>query len=315
MIVTLTPNPALDVSYQVPRLCPGTTHRISAVFERAGGKGLNVSRVLHELGASTTAIAPVGGILGDSIRADLVESGVPHELLPIPTATRMTITVVATATDTDAVAVDSAVEQATVFNEPGGALAESDWRRLVELTGGYLGRASVLVCSGSLPPLVGTDAYAGLVALGHQRSLPVVVDTGGLALRAAAAAGADVIKPNAAELRSVVGADDPVLGARALRSLGAGAVVVSLGANGMLAVTGDGEWRAKPPYPVGGNPTGAGDAAVAALAYGLDLRMPWPDRLRTAVAWSAAAVAAPTAGSVNRDVLADVIHKVTVEAI
>jgi tagatose 6-phosphate kinase len=81
-----------------------------------------------------------------------------------------------------------------------------------------------------------------------------------------------------------------------LRRAGAEAVVVSLGADGMLALTPDGELMAKPPRRMTGNPTGAGDAAVAALSAGLARGASWPERLREAVALSAAAVSAPLAG-------------------
>ena len=167
------------------------------------------------------------------------------------------------------------------------------------------------MCSGSLPPEAAQDGYAELVRLAHARSVPVLVDTSGPALLAAARAGADVVKPNDAELRETLGESDPDTGARRLRDEGAGAVVVSLGARGMLAVTGEGSWRAAPPYPVRGNATGAGDAAVAALVLGMASGQPWPDRLRTAVALSAAAVAAPVAGSVDRAVFTELLGAVT----
>ncbi|MGW5053380.1 1-phosphofructokinase family hexose kinase [Actinokineospora sp. NPDC004072] len=299
MILTCTPNPALDVSYQVDRVVPGTTHRIRSVLERAGGKGFNVSRVLAQMGVPTLAVGPVGGILGDSLRADLIESGLPHELLPVTAATRMTVAVVA-----------ADPPDATMFNEPGGPMSEADWARLRDLIAKHLRRASALVCSGSLPPDAPEDTYAQFVRLAKDFEVPAVVDVGGPALRAAAAAGADILKPNAEELRSAVGTDDPLAGARELLALGAGAVVVSLGAAGSLAVTPDATWRAVPPR-IDGNPTGAGDAAVAALADGLARGIPWPTRLETAVAWSAAAVAAPVAGEVDEDVLATVKVEVT----
>lgn len=302
MIVTVTPNPALDVSYQVDRLRPGQTHRIGTVHERAGGKGFNVSRVLTDLGEPTIAVGPVGGVLGDSVRADLDDAGIRHALLPVAAPTRMTITVVATAAPEG--------EEATLFTEPGGPVAAEDWRRLHELVATHLADASVLVCSGSLPPGAPVDCYAELVRLGHAHRIPVLVDAGGPALRQACAAGADVVKPNAAELAEAVGGHDPVAGADQLRAEGAGAVVVSLGVDGMVAVTGEGRWRAEPPYAVAGNPTGAGDAAVAALATGMARRQPWPERLRAAVAWSSAAVAAPVAGSVDGTVLEDVAGQV-----
>lgn len=307
MIITLTANPALDVTYRVDRLIPGETHRVSEVRHRAGGKGFNVSRVLHSFGVPTVAIGPAGGSLGDAVLTDLMTAGIPHALLPVEAHTRKTITVVS----------DETVEggEATVFNEPGGPLGLPDWQRLVELVDEHLPEAAVLVCSGSLPRALPVDSYAHLVALGHRRGTLVIVDTSGPALLAAAEAGADIVKPNAAELRDTVGDDDPLSGARALRTLGAAAVVVSLGSEGMVAVTGRGEWRATPPYLVAGNPTGAGDAAVAALADATAERRPWPERLRTAVVWSAAAVAAPVAGSVDRGVLADILGQVTVEAV
>lgn len=307
MILTLTANPALDVTYRVDRLVPGKSHRVAGVGHRAGGKGFNVSRVLHGFGVATRAIGPAGGALGDAVLTDLLSAGIPHALLPVAAHTRKTVTVV-----TDETAAGG---EATVFNEPGGPLGETDWERLVELVAEHLSEASVLVCSGSLPPPLAPDAYARLVSLGHRRGVPVVVDTGGPALVAAAEAGADVVKPNEAELRASIGACDPLSGARALRSAGAAAVVVSLGPDGVLAVTGRGEWRASPPYPIRGNPTGAGDAAVAALADGTAERRPWPERLRIAVAWSAAAVAAPLAGSVDRAVLADILEHVRVESL
>lgn len=300
MILTVTPNPALDVSYRVARLVPGTAHRVRSVRERAGGKGFNVSRVLHEMGIATLAVGPVGGVLGESLRADLVASEVPHALLVVDAPTRMTVAV-----------VDD--EDATLFNEAGAALLDTEWDRLLDLVRARLPEASALVCSGSLPQATPRDTCARVVEAARDAGVPVVVDTSGAALLAAAEAGADVLKPNAAELAEVVDASDAVAGAERLRSMGAGAVVLSLGPEGVVAVTGEGRWRAAPPFPVRGNPTGAGDAAVAALANGLVEQSSWPMRLRAAVAWSAAAVAAPVAGSVDVPLLRRLHDEVRVE--
>jgi len=302
VIVTVTPNPALDVSYRVDRLVHGSAHRVRSVRERAGGKGFNVSRVLHERGVGTLAVGPVGGVLGESLRADLVASGVPHALLEVAAPTRMTVAV-----------VDD--EDATLFNEAGAALPDTEWDRLLDLVRSRLAGARAAVCSGSLPRGAPPDLCARVVAVARGAGVPVVVDTSGPALLAAARAGADVVKPNAAELREVVAADDPVAGAEVLRAMGARAVVLSLGPDGLVAVTEEGRWRAAPPFPVRGNPTGAGDAAVAALANGLVERSPWPARLRAAVAWSAAAVAVPVAGSVDAALARDLHDGVVVEPV
>jgi tagatose 6-phosphate kinase len=162
-----------------------------------------------------------------------------------------------------------------------------------------------VVLSGSLPPGVPAGAYAELIRLAAAAGVPAVLDTSGEALRHGAAAGPAVVKPNLAELEAAMGRAVPadpaqVAGAASeLRSDGPTAVVVSLGPDGLLAVTGDGTWLATPEQAAAGNPTGAGDAAVAGLAHGLALGRPWPERLRQAAALGAAAVAAPVAGELR----------------
>lgn len=287
MILTVTPNPALDVTYGVEALRPGTTHRVQNVHERAGGKGINVARVLHQLGRPTLAAAPVAGATGQRLRQELAAVGVPTRLVDLDHgATRRSVTVVAG-------------DEATVFNEPGPVLDRTDTDRLLE---GLVGLdAQVAVLSGSLPPGLPDETYATLCR--ELAPTPCLVDASGPALVGAARAGAAIIKPNLDELRAATGVADPVAGARQLLALGVGAVVVTCGADGLLALTPDGCWRARLAEPLAGNPTGAGDAAAAALAAGLADRLPWPERLREAVAWSAAAVPVPFAGQVDRATL------------
>ncbi|MFD7582897.1 1-phosphofructokinase family hexose kinase [Kitasatospora sp. NPDC059817] len=287
MIVTVTPNPALDITYGVPALRPHTSHRVASVHEQAGGKGVNVARVLHGLGRRTTAVLPLGGSTGAVLRADLDRAGIACLGVPLAagTSTRRTVAVV------DAV-------DATVLNEPGPELSAEDWTALRAAVRGLLPTARALVLSGSLPPGLPGDAYADLVRLAHEQGVPVVLDADGAALTGALAAGPTAVKPNAVELRRATGIADPLRAAHALVDAGARAVVASLGPDGLLAVTPDGSWRARlpPEAVVRGNPTGAGDAAVAALAVALADRTPWPAALAHAVALSAAAVQAPYAG-------------------
>jgi tagatose 6-phosphate kinase len=141
----------------------------------------------------------------------------------------------------------------------------------------------------------------------------VLVDTVGAALLQAAAAGADIVKANSSELLDTTGLSDVTAAAAALRRRGAKAVVVSLGAAGMTAFTPGGSWRAAPPTRIVGNPTGSGDAATAALIAGAVAGAPWPDRLRDAVALSAAAVTQPTAGSFDMDHYVRFVPQVVVE--
>ncbi|MFI6307945.1 1-phosphofructokinase family hexose kinase [Amycolatopsis thailandensis] len=278
MIVTVTPNTALDVTYTVDDLRPGGVHRARDVRHRAGGKGVNVARVLRALGADVRAIVTAGGATGAAVESDLAAAGIPADVVPIGGETRRTTTVLAD---------DGSV---TLLNEPGPRLTESEWQTLA--TAVRARKTDVLVCSGSLPP--GAGGYAGLLG-----STPSILDTSGEALLAALSAKPSVVKPNADELREVTGLRDPVAAATELRAAGAGAVVVSLGPEGLLAVTGSGTWHAAPSTVLTGNTTGAGDAVVAALALGLSRAEAWPDILRRAVALSGAAVLGPLAGDVD----------------
>jgi tagatose 6-phosphate kinase len=286
MFLTVTLNTALDVTYEVGRLDPGAMHRVGSPRARAGGKGINVARVLHALGERVCVAGFAGGPAGQAVRAELAAAAIPAELVPVAAETRRTVAVVETATG-----------DATLFNEPGPDITTAEWQVFLDCFGDLAAQARVVVLSGSLPPGLPGDAYAVLTRAAG--ATPVLLDADGQALLEGARARPWVVKPNAAELSAATGHADPRLGAAALRDLGAGAVVVSQGADGMTVFTGDGAWRARPPEPVIGNPTGAGDGAVAALSRGMAAGTPWPERLADAVALSAAAVAAPLAGDLD----------------
>ena len=300
MILTVTLNAALDITYRVDRLTPHRTHRVSEVAGRPGGKGVNVAAVLTQLREPAVATGLVGGATGEQLRAGLAAAGIPDGFVSITGGSRRTVTVV---DDVDA----------TGFWEPGPAVTPAEWDAFLTRYRGLLRVSRVVVLAGSLPAGVPDDAYARLVTLAREATVPSIVDTSGPALRAALAAGPDVVKPNAAELAEAAGSDDVLGAAAVLRRAGAGAVVVSRGPDGLLASTVDGVYRAVPPGPVAGNPTGAGDAAVAALARGLAAAAAWPAVLADAVALSAAAVAAPHAGSVDEPTYDRLRHTVVAE--
>lgn len=302
LVLTVTPNPAVDVTYTVSGIHLGSSHRVPTPLHRAGGKGLNVARVAHQLGHPTLAIATAGGASGEQFRADLVASGIPHQLVPVSAATRRSIALVDTAADFTT----------SIFNEVGPALTGTEWQALASAvvdnlagvqTSDGVRRPGVLVGSGSLPEQAPADFYPALVALAHAAGVPAIIDTSGSGILAAAKAGADLLKPNNHELMEAVGESDLIVAARKLMDLGAKRVLVSVGAEGMLAFSSDTPGRyiqAKLPAPLSGNPTGAGDAAVSAAAVALangegELR----EILRQATAWSAAAVLMPGAGEIS----------------
>lgn len=158
-------------------------------------------------------------------------------------------------------------------------------------------------------------AYAHLIREARAAGVPVLLDTSGEPLRRGIAARPDLVKPNAAELADLTGTRDPRHAARAARRRGARAVVASLGAEGLLAETQTGAWRAAPPAPVRGNPTGAGDSVVAGLLAGLAEGADWPDRLVRATALSAATVHASAAGEYDEAAYRDLAARITATAL
>ncbi|MET9764672.1 1-phosphofructokinase family hexose kinase [Streptomyces sp. NPDC006372] len=302
MILTVTLNTALDITYRVRSLRPHASHRVSEVTERPGGKGVNVARVLAALGHEVTVTGFTGGATGRVVQEKLASvPGVVDALVPVAGPTRRTVAV-----------VDAQTGDTTQLNEPGPTITASEWSAFQEAYEHLLASASAVALCGSLPPGVPVGAYAGLVRTARSAGVPVLLDTSGEPLRRGVAARPDIIKPNADELAELTGSHDPLRATQDARRRGAGAVVASLGPQGLLAATREGRWRAGPPTLVHGNPTGAGDSAVAGLLSGLVEHLPWPDRLTRATALSAATVQAPVAGEFDRRVYEDLLGRVTV---
>ncbi|MEU5714886.1 1-phosphofructokinase family hexose kinase [Streptomyces sp. NPDC020403] len=309
MILTVTLNAALDLTYTVPALVPHTSHRVDHTCERPGGKGLNVARVLTALGHDTVVTGFAGGATGAVLRGLL--GALPHgpagarltdALVPVAGNTRRTLAV-----------VDRSTGDTTQLNEPGPHIGAGEWAAFLGTYAELLTGAQAVALCGSLPPGIHVGAYAELVRLARSAGVPVLLDTSGEPLRRGIAARPDLVKPNADELAQLTGAREPLRATRDARRRGAHSVVASLGAEGLLAVTADGVWRAAPPSAVRGNPTGAGDSAVAGLLSALAEGLDWPDRLARAVALSTATVLAPAAGEFDRTAYEQLLPRVGIE--
>jgi len=307
VIVVVCLNPALDVTHQLDAVGWGGVNRPRAVHARPGGKGLNVARTLHALGADVLVLGLAGGITGAGVEASLRELGVPAAFAPVGGETRRTFTV-----------VDGSVSGGgvTAFHEAGPEVSRDEFAGFLARYERALAGASAVTLSGSLPPGLEARTYATLVKTATAAGVPAVLDAHGKALRCGAAAGPAIVKPNLAELEALTGR--PLDGATAVTAAadqlrGAQAVVVTLGAAGLLAATGNGCWRARMPAAVAGNATGAGDAVAAALAHGIALGRPWGERLRHAAALGAATAAAPVAGEFRRQDYLDALRAVAVE--
>jgi tagatose 6-phosphate kinase len=210
----------------------------------------------------------------------------PESFTPIAAAPRRTV-VVTDGTD------------ATGFWEPGPTVTPAEWTAFTADFDCLIREAKVVVFSGSLPSGLPDHAYAFLNNKALAAGCLTILDTSGAALRQGVLSGPTLVKPNVSELSE--------LGPQVRPST---TVVASHGAAGLTG----GGWRAKPPV-LQGNPTGAGDACVAALARGLLRGTPWPELLRDAAALSAAAVVAPIAGQVDLAVYESLLPQVIVEEI
>ncbi len=295
MILVVTLNPALDITHHVAGTDWAGVNRPFAVHGRAGGKGLNVARTLRALGQQVTVAGLAGGLTGQAVLDGLAGTGIVADFTATAGETRRTFAV-----------ADSASGQTAVFNEPGPAVTRDEFREFTMAYEKTVPSSQLVVLSGSLPPGIPDGAYAGLITAAAAAGVPALLDASGAALALGVAADPLIVKPNLAELEEVAGR--PLRGpagpeldvieraARTLRGSGRGAVVVSLGSDGLLAVTPAGTWHARPPGHVPGNPTGAGDAVAAGLADSFARGLDWPASLRHAAALGTAAVVTPVAG-------------------
>ncbi|MGG5174821.1 1-phosphofructokinase family hexose kinase [Pseudarthrobacter sp. J1763] len=305
MIVTLTANPSLDRTVELPGpLERGEVQRAVAVRQESGGKGVNVSRALAASGIPTLAVLP--GDPQDPLLAGLDAAEVPYVALPIGASLRSNVTL----TEPGGVT--------TKINEPGPELTAEVQAALIELLDEKSSNAHWVVLAGSLPPGVPMDFYAQTVR--HIRShgtaghIPLIaVDSSGEPLAASIAAGPesapDLLKPNAeelAELASLAGLEnvgtaeeleaDPRLAAQAAAAvvrLGVGAVLATLGAGGAVLVTTEGAWLATHPPITAVSTVGAGDSALAGYLLAASTGASPQDCLRQAVAHGSAAASLP----------------------
>lgn len=286
MIVTLTPNPSLDRTIAVDQLLVGEVHRAHGLHIDAGGKGVNVSRALAANGLSTMAVLPANGAPALEFSARLDGDGVPRDYIALDGAVRTNITIV------DAAGVT------TKINEQGRASTAADAKAMLDAVDRHIAGATWVVGCGSLPPGIDGSLYVELIERARAQGVRVAIDTSGTALQKAVAASPDLIKPNHEELEELVGKPLPTLrdvleAARRLVADGIGAVVVSLGEHGALAVDATTAVHAAAVVSQPQSTVGAGDCLLAGLLAGIDAGASLADALASGVRWGAAAVALP----------------------
>jgi 6-phosphofructokinase 2 len=287
-IVTVTPNPAVDLSTSIDRIIPVAKLRGTSQRRDPGGGGINVARVIKRLGGDVRALYPVGGITGELLHSLVDREGVASRTFPIAEETRE-----------DFFVSEVATGQPYRFILPGPRLSEREWQECLTQLAAIEPFPRFVVASGSLPEGVPEDFYARIAALARQRGAGMILDTSGQALIAAVAEGVDLIKPNLREMRELAGyepqdADQWEDAARALVDRGKVSVVaLTMGHLGAVLVTRDRVLRAEPIAVKPVSAVGAGDSFLGALIWRLAAGHDIEDVFRQAVAAGAAALLNP----------------------
>jgi 1-phosphofructokinase family hexose kinase len=301
-LLVVAANPSVDRLYEVDRLVIGEIHRPRSVVSVPGGKGLNAARAAALLGGSVTAVGIVAGPAGDWILRELAAIGLDARMARAATGdTRTCVSI-----------LDRSSDVMTEVYEHGDKIGTADWEALEAIVRGELERGGVaaVVLSGSLLPGAPADGYAGIaqLAAAASRKVPVLVDTYGPALATVLAEHPAVVKVNAAEAAEASGMPvaDPgsaAAAAETLRRAGASVVVVTLGPEGAVVVTGRERIHLLPPDLHGSYPVGSGDAFLGGLAVATARGEPVVEAARLGLAAGIANAQIPGAGRLDPDAI------------
>lgn len=287
-IITVTPNPAIDVSTSVGKMAPFAKLRCAPPRHDPGGGGINVARVVKRLGGEVAAIYPAGGATGQRLCRLMEREAVQSLAIPAAEETREDFTV-----------FEETTKQQYRFVLPGAPLSEREWQECLRVLAGSKPRPRFVVASGSLPPGVPEDFFGRVARVAKTMGAKLIVDTSGPPLKAALQEGAYLIKPNLREFRELTGissADDGALidAGRDLIARGqVELIALSLGPRGALLIARDRALRAEglPIKPA--SVVGAGDSFVGAMAWSLAHDTNLDAALRYGVAAGSAALLNP----------------------
>ena len=282
-IVTLTLNPAIDSSCQADEVRPVLKIRTTGERYDPGGGGINVARVIRELGGDAIAVYLAGGLTGQALTRMIDAIGLQHRAVPIRGYTRVSHTV-----------YERSSGQEYRFVPQGPEIHDDEWQTCLRELDGL--EFDYLVASGSLPRGVPDDFYARMAGMVSGKGARFVLDTSGEALKRALDAGVYLVKPNLREFESVVGRSlrDPAeQEAAAMQLIARGRaeiVTVSLGSDGALLATGAGCRRLRAPKVKPRSTVGAGDSFVGAMTLVLAQGRTPEDAYALAVATGTATV-------------------------
>lgn len=280
MILTVTMNPSIDMAYDLDHLQIDQVNRAKAVNKTAGGKGLNVTRVIHQMGYDVTATGLLGGEFGEYILEKLATEQIAADFTKITGETRNSIAL-----------LHDGGKQTEVL-EKGPRITGTERVAFLKDFDALLDKSDLVTISGSLPQGLTEDFYTKLIELATQKDVAVLLDTSGASLETAVKSNSLplLIKPNAAELGALVNkkiddqdTDEVVQLLRTPAFAKLKWISTSLGSNGAIVKHEDQLYRAEIPKVAAVSPVGSGDASLAGLAIGISRHQAPVDIIKTSM--------------------------------
>lgn len=311
MLLTVTLNPSVDISYTLEQFKIDGVNRATHVSKTAGGKGLNVTRVLHDMNEPVIATGLLGGDLGNYIKSNLEEKGIQTNFNIISEDTRNCIAILHEGNQTEIL-------------EPGPQITEEESIKFLKHFTQLVDEADVVIASGSLPQGLSQDYYPQLVKITQQKGKKMIVDSSGEALKQCLEVEQKpyLIKPNKEELAALLGYDMSTIGDQLLLEMlnspllqGIEWVVVSLGGDGAYAKHRDQMYRVMIPRVDVVNPVGSGDATVAGLGLAISQAYDDVKVLKTAMTAGILNAMEDATGHVCMTKFDRIFHQIKVERI
>lgn len=307
MIITVTLNPAIDKTAQVEQMVPNGLNRLNNIILDVGGKGINVSKAIKELGGDSICTGFVAGSNGKWIEEKLDSLGLEYKFRHVEGNTRINLKVL----DRDM--------NLTELNDAGDEIHENDLRYLKEDLLEMVIPDDIVVLAGSVPAGVPTTIYQELITLLKEKGAKVVMDADGELFTNGIEAGPTLIKPNKYELCKYFGLNEDVTDvelvshAKKLLYKGIDTVVISLGSKGAIFITNEETAYVPGLDIIAHSAVGAGDSMVGALTYGISEGLELIPLIKLAVATSAGAVMTKGTKAPNRSVVEMLMKEVQID--
>lgn len=309
MVITVTLNPAMDKTMNVDNFTPGEVNRAAGIRYDIGGKGINVSKVLKNLGVESVSTGFLGGIWENTFMEELAARNISADFVHIHGNTR-----------TNTKIVDEVNKVFTDVNEPGPDITDCELENIINKFSEICKKGDMVVFSGGVSPSVPNHIYKTLIEIAKKNEAFVILDAEGELLSEGLKAIPNVIKPNEFELSRLLGIEsnnrnEIIKKALQLKNNGIERIMISLGSKGAIYITDEGIYFADALKVQVRGTVGAGDSMVAGLIYSMINKLNSADTLKFATACGGATVSLNGTEACTLSQVQALISKVKVEKI